>query len=58
MIGLAFVSTFATTADRASFGRRRSTWFTFACTSLNATSTFLSRLNVMLICETPGDEST
>ena len=55
-IGEVLVSTFATTGGSASFGRRRSTWFTFACTSLNATSMRLSRLKVMLICDTPGED--
>ena len=50
------VSTFATTGGSASFGSRRSTWFTFACTSLKATSMRLSRLKVMLICDTPGED--
>ena len=56
MIGAVLVSTLATTGGSASFGSRRSTWFTLACTSLKATSMRLSRLKVMLICDTPGEE--
>lgn len=54
--GLALVSTFPTTGGSVSRGSRRSTWFTLACTSLNATSMRLSRLNVMSMRETPGEE--
>jgi len=50
------VSTLATIGGSTSFGRRRSTWLTLACTSLKATSIFFSRLKVMLTTETPGDE--
>jgi hypothetical protein len=50
------VSTLATTGGSASLGRRRSTWLTLAWTSLKATSIFFSRLKVMAITETPGED--
>jgi hypothetical protein len=50
------VSTLATTGGSASRGRRRTTWFTLACTSWNATSMRFSRPKVITTCEFPGDE--
>ncbi len=43
-------------ADRRPVGSRRTTWFTFACTSWKATSIRFSRLKVMVTTEAPGDE--
>src|SRR5512135_371159 len=56
MMGMALVSTLATTGGSASLGNWRSTWLTLAWTSLKATSIFLSRLKVMFTVDTPGDD--
>ena len=50
------MSTFCTVGGSVSAGKRRSIWLTLACTSLYATSIFLSKVKVILILETPGEE--
>ena len=57
MIALALVSTFLTTGGTISSGNRLVTLPTLDWISLNATSISLSKLNVMLTTETPGEDS-
>ncbi len=49
-------STLRTTGGSASSGSWRSTWFTFACTSVNATSMSFESSNVSTTFDTPGLE--
>ena len=56
MIGLALASVLDTTGASASSGSRRCAWLTLTCTSLNATSTFLSSLKLMRTVERPARE--
>ena len=56
IIGRASASTFLMIGGSVSVGNLRCTWLILACTSLKATSIFLSRLKTTLTLEAPGEE--